>query len=314
MINYWPNKQSVKLNNIIVDLFLETENKLIYNLSNKTNYYLYTDILNNVYKNKLFNIILKELKKLVLDIIELNLNKINLKNLNYQILYIFIEKICSNFANTTNTEYNYKNLLVNIKSNILIENLLIYLILGSSYTNKNLFTFDQNYTPYKHVQILFENFIVQVSNIVIQSLLKKIEISSGIDILLNSKQICNKSYTSSRSIILFFNNLKWQSLIDYYLNEPKCIYNERNKVYLISSRGIIIKYIYITRIREIKKLQRIKIFFLLWLEIKDIVIPKIEKLIIQIGQYLIYLSISLFNNITILVIRIIVFYLKNKSL
>nr|YP_009392599.1 hypothetical protein [Bostrychia tenella]ARW61161.1 hypothetical protein [Bostrychia tenella] len=310
MIKYWPNKQSIKLNNAVVDLFLDTENKLIYDLSNITNYYLYIDILNNINKNKLFDIILKELKKLILDLVELNLHKQNLKNLKNQILYIFTEKIFINFLYKINKKYNYKNKLVNIKYDILTENLLIYLIFGSSYIDSNIFIFEPIYTPYKHVQILFENFIIQISNLIMENLFNESIKSSQINILLKSKQICNKSYISSRSIVLLLNNLKWQNFIYCNIYKLKCMYNERQQVWLISSKGIVTKYIYVTRTQEIQKLTKFSIFLLFCLELKDIIIPKLERILVQIGKYLIYFSINLFSNLIIVTMRVIIFYFR----
>lgn len=310
MIKYWPNKQSIKLNNAIVDLFLDTENKLMFNLSNKTSHYLYIDILNNINKNRLFNLILEEFKRLILNLVELNLSKGSIKNLNNQIFYIFIEKICVNFSYTINQKYKHKYKLISIENNALIKNLLIYLILGSSYVDSNSFLFDQMYTPYKHVQILFENFIVYTSNIVIQNLVHELTILSEINTFLKSKQICNNSYISSRSIVLFLNNLKWQSFLQSYIYQPKCMYNERYQVWLISSNGIVTKYIYGSRVEEIKKLTKFKIFFLLWMETKDIIIPKIERVLTQIGKYLLYVSISLVSNTIILLMKVIIFYLN----
>lgn len=311
MIRYWPNKQSIKLNHAVVDLFLDTENKLIYNLSNKTNYYLYIDILNNLNKTQLFYIILKEFKKLILDIVELNLNKENLQNLNKQILYVFIEAIYVSFSYNIKTKYYYTSTIIAREDDTLINNLLIYLIFGSSQIDNNLFLFDQMYTPYKHVQILFENFVIQMSNITIYNLINNLSNSSSstINNLLKTNKICHKLYTSNRSVVFFLNNLRWQNLLSSYIFQPKCIYNERYQVWLISSRGIITKYIYATRMQEIKKLTKPKIFFLLWLEIKDIITPKIEKLLIQIGQYLVYFSINLLSNTIILIMRVIIFYL-----
>ena len=69
MIQYWPNKQSTKLNNAIVEMFLVAEKKIEHNLSNQTKYYLYTDILSSNKKYILFKTIINEFKNLVLDII-----------------------------------------------------------------------------------------------------------------------------------------------------------------------------------------------------------------------------------------------------
>nr|YP_009393014.1 hypothetical protein [Bostrychia moritziana]ARW61576.1 hypothetical protein [Bostrychia moritziana] len=313
MIKYWPTKQSIKLNNAVVDLFIETEHKLIYDLSNKTNYYLYTDILNNIGKNKLFYVILNEFKQLILELIEANLNERDLKKLNKNIMHIFTEKIYKNFLSSLNNKYQkeqkiYKKKLNYIENYYLIESLIIYLVLGSSAIDQNIFLFDRSYTPYKHVQILFENFLIQISNITICRLFNKRVIIYNVNNTL--RYIYNKAYISNRSIALLINNLVWQNFLYSYIDEPQYIYNERNRIWLISSRGIINKYIYTNRIQEIKKFTKFRIFFLLLLEIKDILIPKIEKFLVLIGQYIIYLSINLLSNIIIIFIKIIIFYLR----
>lgn len=313
MIKYWPTKQSIKLNNAVVDLFIETEHKLIYDLSNKTNYYLYTDILNNIGKNKLFYVILNEFKQLILELIEANLNERDLKKLNKNIMHIFTEKIYKNFLSSLNNKYQkeqkiYKKKLNYIENYYLIESLIIYLVLGSSAIDQNIFLFDRSYTPYKHVQILFENFLIQISNITICRLFNKRVIIYNVNNTL--RYIYNKAYISNRSIALLINNLVWQNFLYSYIDEPQYIYNERNRIWLISSKGIINKYIYTNRVQEIKKFTKFRIFFLLLLEIKDILIPKIEKFLVLIGQYIIYLSLNLLSNIIIIFIKIIIFYLR----
>ena len=95
-----------------------------------------------------------------------------------------------------------------------------------------------------------------------------------------------------------------------YIYDIKSFYNERQQVWIISSGGILTKYIYISRTTKIKNLNQIKVIFILWLEIKDLIIPKTEKLIIQIFKYLLYCSINLFSNLILILIKIIVFYLK----
>nr|YP_010619778.1 hypothetical protein PNW48_pgp180 [Symphyocladia marchantioides]WAX03791.1 hypothetical protein [Symphyocladia marchantioides] len=311
IIKYWPNRQSINLNNALVDLFIETEKKLALKTNNKSQEYLYLDILNNITRTKLLQSTLNEFKELILDMIEVNLDPKVLIKLNKQIVTIFINRVSSNFflkfqfncemSNNNNLKYNYNNLT---------DYLLIYLIFGSSHIENDIFLFETMYTPYNHVKVLLENFIIQVGNIIIQQLIYNLNNSLNINKFLKKQNICNKLYTSNRSIILFLNNLKWQDLIQSYIYDIKSFYNERQKVWIISSEGIISKYIYLSKGKKVQSLNQIKITFLFWLEFKDLLIPKAEKFFIQIAKYFLYCSINLFSNLILILIRIIVFYLS----
>lgn len=324
MITYWPNKQSIELNNSIVTLFSETKNKLKYNLINRTKYYLYIDILNDQLKTKLLKIILKEFEKLILDIIELNINKNQLQKLNYKLLCDFIYKITNNFLsilhyniniNLKNEQYfkaDYKK-LIKIEHEILFINLLQYLIFGSISIDKNFFNFNQFYTPYKHVQILFENYIIQISNLSMHYIFKKIKSLTKIIVFLKKYEICYNLYISNRSIALFFNNLQLQNLIYSYIYQTVAIYNSIYRVWLISSKGIITKEIYSIRLQNLNKLSNIQIFILFIIEIKDIVFPKIKKYIMIMIKYIIYIILNLFSNTTILITRLVSSYIQKNN-
>nr|YP_009391156.1 hypothetical protein [Dipterocladia arabiensis]ARW59300.1 hypothetical protein [Dipterocladia arabiensis] len=325
MIKYWPNTTSIKLNNYVVNLFYITKKKFVYDLSNNTQNYLYTDILNSMHKKKLFNIILREFEKLILDLTELNLGKQKLKQLNYQIFCDFIDNIVYEFIYYINKKYdqyqktnikianNHKNnKILMIKHNLLLDNLLIYLILGSSFIDKHIFIFNKFYTPYQHVQILFENFIIQISHIIINKLFNNFLSLSELIQFLKKYSICNNAYISTRSIILFLNYLRWQNLIYSYIYQPQEIYNAHYQVLIFSNKGIIKKYIYISRVKDLEKLSKFKKIFIFLLEIKDTCIPKIEKFFLILIKYIFYIIINLINNTIILMIRIIMSYLYQQ--
>nr|YP_010937595.1 hypothetical protein Ycf55 [Palisada intermedia]WKW95658.1 hypothetical protein Ycf55 [Palisada intermedia] len=309
MIKYWPIQQSIKLNNAIVELFLVTEKKFAYNLINNTKYYLYIDILDNKNKCILFKIILSEFKNLVLNLIEINVSQEQLKYLNNKIFIIFIQTTLMKFK--LNTRYQKKNNNISIEFNnyFLVKELITYLIFGSAKININTFSFDPIYTPYRHVQILFENFIIQSANLIIKNIMGKLGNSASIYTFLKEENKFNQLYTSNRSIILFLNNLKVQEAINFYIYRTKSLYNEREQVWLISSRGIVTKYIPISNIEELKTLNEIQAIFLFWLEIKDLMIPKLERVIIQIGKYIIYFIVNFLSNLILLLIRFVIFYL-----
>nr|YP_009944513.1 hypothetical protein [Osmundea sinicola]QFR99807.1 hypothetical protein [Osmundea sinicola] len=307
MIKYWPSQPSIKLNNAIVELFLVTERKLNYNLRNHTNHYLYIDILNTKNKYILFQTILNELKNLLLNLVEININQKQLNYLNHKIFLIFIRTTLTKIGLNKSNQYNHK--VIKIKNSFLFKELITYLVFGSERMNIYTFSFDPIYTPYNHVQILFENFIIQVANIVLKHTIEELNNFSAINKFLKKDNKFNQIYTSNRSIILFLNNLKLQDIIELYIYTTQSLYNEREQIWIISSRGITSKYIYVSKIDKLKKLNQGQTILLLWLEIKDIIIPKIEKIIIQIGKYTIYFIVNLFSNFVILLIRIIIFYL-----
>nr|ARW60116.1 hypothetical protein [Laurencieae sp.] len=310
MIKYWPSQPSIKLNNAIVELFLVTEKKITYNLSNKTNYYLYIDILNTENKYTLFKIILNEFKNLILNLIEIDINPERLNYLNKKILITFIQTSLVNFKLKTCYIHIKKINITNIKNSFLSKELITYLVFGSSKINTNTFSFNPIYTPYNHVQILFENFIIQVSNIIIENIIEELNNSASIYSFLKEENKFNQLYTSSRSIILFLNNLKLQNFIDRYIYTAKSLYNEREQIWLISSQGMVTKYIYTSNIEKLKNLNQIQAIFLLWLEIKDLTVPKIERIVVQICKYFIYFLVNFLSNLIIILIRTIIFYLS----
>nr|YP_009393638.1 hypothetical protein [Caloglossa beccarii]ARW62200.1 hypothetical protein [Caloglossa beccarii] len=330
MIKYWPTKSSLKLNYCVINLFYTTKIKIKNDLSNQTKYYLHTDIINKLYKKKLLFIIIKELETLILDIIELNLTANNIKQLKYRILYDFLDITSEKFILTFDIKYkNYLkqkfqdnyffyaqsdyHRILDLENYILIDNLLIYLVFGSSCIDDKIFLFNKFYTPYKHVQILFENFIIQFSSYIINNISKHFLCLSDMLHFFKLNYICNSSYISTRSVALFFNSIKWQNFLYRYFYQPKLIYNAYYKVWLFHSRGITSEYIYLSRLNNLQKLSDIQVLFLFILEIKDILVPKIEKLLITIFQYVTYIFINIINNFFILIIKAILFTIQNYN-
>nr|QCI08687.1 hypothetical protein [Sphondylothamnion multifidum] len=318
MIKYWPDKPGIKLNNAVVNLFVATHQKLKQNLYNKTYHYLYSDILDDVTKYKLLSTILKELEILILDITELNIDINEINKLQNKILYNFINTSCKAFIKTIQKscinineieKHTYRDILID--ENLLIQPLLIYLIFGSSNINNTVFIFNTKKTPTEHVIIIFENFIIQVSNSIIYKILNQFKSIEKITYFLKKNNLCNSNYLSARSIILIMNQLIWQNFLQEYLYQPKAIYSARYQVWLISSKGLITKYIYLLRLDTLLTLSIGKSSILLFIEILDIIIPKIEKLLLNISKYLLYITMNIFGNSILLIIRALINYLNH---
>lgn len=318
MRKYWPTQPSIELNYSVVDLFINTKKKFKQNLSTNTTYSLYIDILDNNTKYKLFSIILHELEKLILDIIELNLDIDHLKQIKYKILYNFIVKNLIQFLYYFNINHNiyiykkqksYNSILLN--NSLLIEDLLIYLLFGSSYIDDTIFIFHYNFTPIEHVIILFENFIIQVSNSIIYHLLNDIKYLPNIIYFLKKYQLCNTHYLSIRSIALFFNKLMIQKLLYIYIHQPKEMYSSRYQIWIISSQGLTKKYIYLFKLANLYKISNNKYIILFIIEMFDIIIPQTERLLLIIGKSLLYITINILGNSIIFIIRTLIKYLNH---
>ena len=314
MISYWPYKQGIDLNNEVASLFFITKRKLTNNLSNQTSYNLYIDILDDQFKSKLFKIILMELEILILDIIELDLTIQNIEFLKHKILSDLLRKTLNSFLSyIDNDHYILSKFSTDTELVVLLsdyqlnlEYLLIYLIFGSSYISNYIFTFDQLNTPKEHIYILLENFVIQLANLVFFSVLKNIKSLAELTDFVQRNSLCNRSYISIRSLAFFRNSIIFQNLLYSYIQQPKEIYSSRYKVWLISSNGLVSKYIFMSRLKDLSKLSNLQLVFILLIELQDLIIPRLEKLLLVIGKFILYVFISLLGNSIIICVRVIV--------
>jgi len=320
---YWPNKQSLHLNLEVANLFIQTYRKLSINLDNRTHQVLPTDILDNYIKQKLLINILIELEIIILDIVELNLSKKNIKKLFSKIVYNLIHKvikkiICSEQINYTAKPYQFNcnyNKLFFEDTRCLTENLFIYLIFGSNYIENKIFQFETRRTPLYHVKNLFENFIIQISNAVIFNFLQNNRSVNNIYKILIDKDLCDKNYRSIRNISKFQNNLYSYNWLNKYIFFPQNVYCNQCKVWLFSSKGLIYKYIYSNRYLNYIKLSESQISSIIYLELQDYLIPKINYLIQLLGKLILYLVLDIIRKITQIVLSQIIIRLNkfNKS-
>jgi len=303
MIIYWPNKQSLDLNLAVANLFIQTYKKFSLSLQNQTVNDLPLDILKPIIKKKLFEEILIELEILVLDMIELNLNIKQIKELNNQILFNLINRVMKKFIsrlkieeinNKINFSSEYNRLFFHEHSKI-IENLLTHLIFGSNKLNSKIFAFYKSNTPIYHVKCLLESSVIQISNLIIFNFLENYESIENISSFLITQNICNIKYKSIRDISTFRNNIISNNLINSYIYYPQNIYCNKYKIWLLSSKGLIYKYIYCNIATDYIKLSNLQISSIIYLELQDFILPKINNCIILLGRLMIYILIEIIS-------------------
>ena len=313
MIMYWPHKQGINLNSEVANLFFYTRQKLSNDLINKTNYNLYIDILDNTVREQLFSIVLTELEILILDIVELDLSIRNIQLLNRKLLYDLVQKSLQHFlfqlniSSDVSLKYKAENDLdvTLVDHKLLLEYFLVYVVFGSSSMSNTIFVFDVLYTPIEHVSILLENLIIQISNLVVFNILEDMHSLAKINYFIQQNSLCNSSYLSIRSLALFRNNLIIQKFIYLYIQKPKEIYSSRYRIWLISNNGLVCKYISVVRLDDLSKLSNMQLAFILLIEIQDLIIPQLEKLLLLLSKVILYIFINFLGNSIIFCIRTI---------
>nr|AYR05956.1 hypothetical protein [Lithothamnion sp.] len=301
MTKYWPNRQSINLNLAVANLFVQTYHRFSNKLSNKTRINLPIDILDKYVKKQLFIDILIELEILVIDLIELNFSIENIHNMNHKILHDIVTKTMKNFINKLQYKKDYHliyfyssyNQLFFAEHKILIQDLLIYLVFGSNAIDTTTFPFYKLKTPFNHVRILLENAIIQISNLIIFNLLENFTSIEATSKFLTTNNLCNNYNISIRSISKLRNNLVSYNWINQYIYYPQNIYCSKYRIWLLSSRGILHKHIYINRSSEYLKLSKIQLSIILYLELQDFILPKINTLIIVLGKFIVYILVKI---------------------
>nr|YP_010198528.1 hypothetical protein LK037_pgp161 [Gracilaria pacifica]UAD86944.1 hypothetical protein [Gracilaria pacifica] len=321
MVNYWPYKQGISLNHEVAYLFAHIRQKFNENLSNNTKDYLYIDILNNSVKHKLFSIVLVELEILVLDLVELNVTLEGIQILKDKIFYDLIQKVVARFliefaVNSPfviliqSKRYYYLQVTL-LEYKWLLENLLTYLIFGSMYIDNYIFAFDQKHTPIKHVEILLENVMIQISNLAVFMILENLKSLSNIITFLKKNKLCNSSYISIRSLASFRNNLFYQNLSYLYIIQPKYIYSNRYKVWLVGHKGLVTRYIYAYRLDDFIQLSYLQLIIITLIELQDFIIPKCEKFVLVLVKLILYVFIYILGNGIMFLVRIIILGIDN---
>lgn len=316
---YWPNKQSINLNLAVAQLFIQTYQKFFIKLNNRTNQSVPIDILkSSIKRNLLFNTLI-ELEIIVLDIIELNLTIKDIKKLYYQILYDLIKKTTKKFLQCLNIKSQEYTININCtysklffyENTYISHNLFIYLIFGSDSIQNNIFLFNNLKTPIYHVKSLFENFIIQISNIVIFNILENCALIDNSSKSIIDNHLYNKNYKSIRDISNFQNNFFIYSWINLYIYYPQNIYCSQYQLWLFSSKGIIYKHIYTNRYINYVQLSHSQMSSIIYLEIQDFIIPKINFFITMLGKLIIYIVLEIINKVIKILLNQIIIRLNN---
>ncbi len=133
-----------------------------------------------------------------------------------------------------------------------------------------------------YLQDLLENLCLQVANGVIQPLLNTFTEEETI------KQRFFQ-YRSSREIERFRNELSWKYRYNYWIREPRHIFESKQELWIINSRGIDRVYVNCNRSEELKSLRGWQLLSTLALEFQDALSPRIRSVVDFAGRGIVFL-------------------------
>ena len=322
MITYWPSQQGTQLNQQVSCLFKKLYIKLNYNLYNKTSQILSIDIVDSHVKKELFKVILLELEILILDIIELDVSINDLELLNKRILIDLINKSLSNFQqilnitislehiNASSQSMSYERII--LEHRLLLQNLLVYLIFGSSGDKTKTYLFPNGKIPVQHVEILLDNLLIQVSDLIFDLIINADGSIIDLFSFLKVNKICRNTYASARSIATFKNNLAWNNYLCYYFQQPRIVYNNRYQVWIFSTKGLHCQYIYAYRENDLQFLEGFQVLIIILLELQDFVLPKVQSIFLLIGKVWIYIFRYVIANSFKIILKSIAIVMRTK--
>lgn len=305
----WPSDISPCLDQFVACLFCQTRSKIAFSLVNKSQMVLVLDLVIPQMRKELLTLVLQEFETLVLDIIEAELSLKDLCILNQKILYDLICKSGDKFIDKI-LHINYKShLKVDTKdlyfksmlkdSKVILGNLIIYLLFGTSqFVN----------ISFQYVESLLHNLIIKVGDLVLYLLFSKrtmYKVVYQISALYSNTMFHPKSW-SIRSMEQLQNNIIYQSLKYFYIDQPKAIYSNRYRVIILSSHGILEKTILVDRVGELNNLSYSQLLLPNLLEIQDFLMPKFKRIVFIAGRIVIYIGFSIINNLLLFFFHVVI--------
>ena len=132
-------------------------------------------------------------------------------------------------------------------------------------------------------EIILQNLIIQVANGVMELLLNNYPEAETI-----KYNLYQKRFFSSREIARFRNDLSWGYRQEYYLNQPKAIFESKYRLFYFSGISLKKTFIYGSRQNELNQLTGLPWLITIILEARDAIAPRVRALVGLVGNGAVY--------------------------
>ncbi len=136
----------------------------------------------------------------------------------------------------------------------------------------------------ERVEILLQNWVIQVANAVMQPLLNHFA-----DVEEIKETLYDRRLMSTREIERFRNDLSWRYRTERNFREPQAIFESRYRLYSLSGYGIKLTTIYAPRSQELSQLRGLRLAVTIALEARDAIAPRLRATVAFLGSGVVYL-------------------------
>ena len=133
-------------------------------------------------------------------------------------------------------------------------------------------------------EILLQNLMIQIANGVMQVILNDFS-----DLEIIQQSLSDSQFQSSRAIARFRNDLSWRYRLENFFEEPKNIFEDRYRLFVINGNSIKTIFIKASRKQELEQLRGIRWTVTIALEARDAIAPRLRALVDWVGRGLVYL-------------------------
>lgn len=293
--------------------------KILYKIkvSNKKDnqFLLGIDILKDSVKKDLLSISVLQVERTYLKICQSPDAISLLQKRSHKIFFECLQQTCEDFL-TKKYGYKVKIKECDFKNALYTKNLLedteiLFKVTLSSLLDPRSAIFRAVYYPIyssaseNFLEALVDNLILEISNCIVYfSLVSFSSIYAFRQILYRSK------FLSLRNLERFKNNFNWQLYTRSYIQRPTDLYNNRYEIYILKTTGIYCRVIYANRSKEITSLSNVPLLTIVFIEIKDFVISRLEETLVAISKGLRFTLTSVIGQVIGLVWRGIIEGLK----
>jgi DNA-binding NarL/FixJ family response regulator len=280
-------------------LFADCVTKLQFPLQNVTETPLEIDILREDKRRELLYLVLQKISQQLDELREVQITKPQLYNLKNSILSdLWAATITSFFGKFALLQVGDRQIEMvefllqtsqvvqtEILNKIpLVIELFSYLLLQSDLQVDNTSYAVGSPEAKAHALDILENLLIHVANSVMQPLLNNLA-----DLEVMKQNLYDRKLISTREIERFRNDLSWRYRLQYYVNEPKAIFESRYELFVIAPRGIAKTSIYAPRNQELAQLNRIPLIVTLIIEFRDAIAPRLQSLLSVVGSGIVFI-------------------------
>jgi len=165
----------------------------------------------------------------------------------------------------------------------LVSELFAYLLFEQPPTFERVDASQTPPTPQQRAELLLQNLTIQVGNGVMHAIANTFSETDAV-----VKALYRREFWSSRAIGRFRNSLSWQYRQDYYLSEPRAIFESKYRLLAFGPNGIQTVEIYGRRQAELAQLRGIRWGVTLAWEIRDALAPRVRAIASFIGGGAVY--------------------------